>query len=95
MSDEQTKEPMEQDVEEMELSDELLDAVAGGFIYHDEGDPTAHRRGAYYVVDADGNIIMRRDTLTSADHWADNLRLSDKMLTSEEFEKLRRKNKTC
>lgn len=80
------------DAEGIELTDEQLDSVAGGFIYHDEGDATAHRREAYYVVDDDENVVMRLDTLAKAEHWAKNLRTNTKLLTAEEFERIRRKH---
>jgi hypothetical protein len=80
------------DAEGIELTDEQLDSVAGGFIYHDEGDVTARRREAYYVVDDDENVVMRLDTLAKAEHWAKNLRTNTKLLTAEEFERIRRKH---
>ena len=42
--------------EGIELSDEMLDAIAGGYIYHDEGDPAAHRKEAFYVLDGNGTV---------------------------------------
>lgn len=80
------------DAEGIELTDEQLESVAGGFIYHDEGDATARRREAYYVVDDDENVVMRLDTLAKAEHWAKNLRTNTKLLTAEEFERIRRKH---
>lgn len=79
------------DAEGIELTDEQLESVAGGFIYHDEGDVAARRREAYYVVDDDENVVMRLDTLAKAEHWAKNLRTNTKLLTAEEFERIRRK----
>lgn len=80
------------DAEGIELTDEQLESVAGGFIYHDEGDVAARRREAYYVVDDDENVVMRLDTLAKAEHWAKNLRTNTKLLTAEEFERIRRKH---
>lgn len=74
----------------IELTDEELDSIAGGFIYHDEGDPLAHRKEAFYVLDAKGKIIMKVDDMSKAKHWAGNLRTSLQTLSTEEFEKLRR-----
>ncbi|MBQ6651095.1 MAG: hypothetical protein IJM67_07585 [Atopobiaceae bacterium] len=76
--------------EGIELSDEMLDAIAGGYIYHDEGDPAAHRKEAFYVLDGNGTVVMRLDNVTSARHWAGNLRTSADFLTPEQFERLRR-----
>lgn len=91
MDDEQKRELRELAASEgVELSDEDLDCIAGGYIYHDEGDPTAHRREAFYVVDDAGRVVMRFDNLAKAEHWAGNLRTSTKLLTPEEFEKMRR-----
>lgn len=81
------------DAEGVELTDDQLDSVAGGFIYHDEGDAAARRREAYYVVDDHDNVVMRLDTLAKAEHWAANLRTNSKLLTAEEFERIRRKHK--
>ena len=80
------------DAEGIDLTDEQLESVAGGFIYHDEGDVAARRREAYYVVDDDENVVMRLDTLAKAEHWAKNLRTNSKLLTAEEFERIRRKH---
>ena len=80
------------DAEGIELTDEQLESVAGGFIYHDEGDVAARRREAYYVVDDDENVVMRLDNLAKAEHWAKNLRTNSKLLTAEEFERIRRKH---
>lgn len=76
--------------EGIELTDEMLDAIAGGYIYHDEGDPAAHRKEAFYVLDNSGTVIMRLDNAASAKHWAGNLRTTADFLTPEQFEKLRR-----
>ena len=77
------------------LTDEMLDAIAGGYIYHDEGDPAAHRKEAFYVLDNSGTVVMRLDNAASAKHWAGNLRTSAQMLTADEFERMRRKYKSC
>ncbi len=77
-------------VDGVELSDEVLDAIVGGYIYHDEGDPTAHRQEAYYVLDDRGQVVMRLDSLKSAEHWAGNLRTSAKFIDADEFERMRR-----
>ena len=87
---------LKKDLEEMavvdgiELSDEVLDAIVGGYIYHDEGDLSAHRKEAYYVLDDKGQVVMRLDSLSSAEHWAGNLRTSAKLINADEFEKMRR-----
>lgn len=81
------------DDESFELSDEALEAVAGGLIYHDAGD--AHRKEAFYVLGESGKVIMRRDTLESAQHWAGNLHESTKILTADEFEALRKRYGKC
>jgi len=75
----------------VELNDEALDSVAGGFIYHDAGDAAAHRKEAFYVIDDAGNIVMRLDNAASAKHWANNLRTSQKLISAAEFEALRNK----
>ncbi|MDO4400988.1 MAG: hypothetical protein Q4D27_08590 [Coriobacteriia bacterium] len=74
----------------IELSDELLDSIAGGYVYHDEGDPAAHRREAFYVLDDKGEIVMRFDDVSKAKHWANNLRTSQNLITTEQFEQLRK-----
>lgn len=73
-----------------ELSDDLLDSIAGGYVYHDEGDPAAHRKEAFYVLDNKGDIVMRLDDMTKAKHWAGNLRTSQKVINAQEFEQLRK-----
>ena len=74
-----------------ELADDELEGIAGGYIYHDEGDVAAHRREGYYVVDDAGRVVMRLDSLAKAEHWAGNLRTNTQLLTAEEFEQMRRK----
>ena len=51
-----------------ELDDEVLDSIAGGFIYHDAGDPAAHRKETFYVLDDTGNIILRFEDVGTAKH---------------------------
>ena len=94
MSDELKKDAVEMP-DGVELSDEALEGVAGGAIYHDEGDYAAHRKEAYYVVDDKGEVVMRVDSLAKAQHWAENLRTSATLLTADEFEKLRKKGSAC
>lgn len=90
MDDEQKKELAELlATDGVELSDEVLDSIAGGYVFHDPGDPSAHRNEAYYVVDAAGEIVMRLDDFGAAKHWAGNLRTSQRLITAEEFAKLR------
>lgn len=92
MNDEQKKEFQELAAADgVELSDDVLDAIAGGYVYHDQGDATAHRSEAYYVLDDKGDIVMRLDDMGAAKHWASNLRTSSRLLSAEEFEKMRRK----
>ena len=76
--------------EGFELNDDMLDAIAGGYIYHDEGDAAAHRSESYYVLDSTGRIVMRLDSMPKAEHWAENLRTSTRVLNADEFEKIRR-----
>ena len=76
-----------------ELDDEALDDIAGGYVYHDAGDPSAHRREAFYVVDDSGDIVMRLDDLGAAKHWAGNLRTSQKVITADEYERIRKTGK--
>ena len=91
MDDELAKELQElANTEDVELSDEVLDEIAGGFIYHDSGDPEAHRREAYYVIDDKGKIVMRVDDIGTAKHWADNIRTNQRMLAAEQFLSLRK-----
>ncbi|MBE6479382.1 MAG: hypothetical protein E7Z98_02565 [Olsenella sp.] len=91
MNEEQKRETMEMaEAEGIELTDEMLDAIAGGYIYHDTGDPATHRKEAYYVLDDKGTVVMRLDNLARAEHWAGNLRTSADLLTPEEFERMRR-----
>lgn len=91
MSDEQKQDLMEAAAADgVELSDEDLDSIAGGYVYHDAGDPAAHRREAYYVLDKSGEIIVRLDDAAKATHWASNLRTSTRMLSDDEFNKLRK-----
>ena len=80
------------ELEGIELGDEDLDAIAGGFIYHDEGDAAAHRREGFYVVDDAGNVVMRVDSMAKAERWAKNLRTNTTLMTADEFEKARRKH---
>jgi hypothetical protein len=81
------------DNEITELSDDMLDNIAGGYVYHDAGDAAAHRKEGYYVVDDHGEIVMRFDNMASAKHWASNLRTSQKVITADEFELLRKNGK--
>ena len=93
MNDELKKELQDMaGAEGIELSDEDLEGIAGGYIYHDEGDASAHRREAFYVLDDDGRVVMRLDNAESAKHWAGNLRTSAKLISADEFERLRRKH---
>ena len=93
MNDELNKDLQElANTEGVELSDDVLDAIAGGYIYHDEGDAAAHRREAYYVLDDDGRVVMRLDSLSRAEHWAGNLRTNAQMLTADEFLRMRKKH---
>ena len=77
----------------VELSDDTLDEIAGGFLYHDKGDAAAHRKEAFYVIDDNGKIVMRLDNEASAKHWANNLRTSQTLISADEFEKLRKGGK--
>lgn len=91
--DDKQKKLQEMAAEEgVELTDDQLDGIAGGFIYHDEGDVKAHRRESFYVVDDAGQVVMRLDSMDKAEHWANNLRTNTKLLSAEEFEKMRRTN---
>lgn len=90
--DDTQKKALDMADEAFELTDDELDSIAGGYIYHDEGDPKAHRREAYYVVDDAGEVVMRLDSLERAEHWAGNLRTSTKLLTPEEFAAMRKKH---
>ena len=91
MNDEQKKELKEMAFADgVELSDDELDRIVGGYVYHDAGDPAAHRKEAFYVLDDSGDIIMRLDDMGAAKHWANNLRTSTKVLTAEEFAQLRK-----
>ena len=81
------------DAEIVELSDDVLDSIAGGYVYHDAGDSAAHRQEAYYVVDDAGKIVMRLDDVGVAKHWAGNLRTSQRLISADEFEQLRRTGK--
>ena len=93
MTDEQRKEMMDAAAADgIELSDDDRDNIAGGFVFHDEGDPAAHRQEAFYVLNDSGEIIMRLDDVGRAKHWAQNLRTSQKLISADEFEKLRKKN---
>lgn len=94
MNDELKKELQElAEVGVVELSDDFLDSIAGGYVYHDTGDPASHRQEAFYVLDDSGDIIMRLDDIGVAKHWASNLRTSQKLISTEEFEQLRRTRK--
>ena len=93
MNDQERKEMLDLAADNgVELSDEDLENIAGGFVYHDAGDAASHRKEAYYVVDDKGEIIMRLNSLAKAEHWASNLRTSQRLLSADEFEKLRKKN---
>ncbi|MDO4532753.1 MAG: hypothetical protein Q4C36_03425 [Coriobacteriia bacterium] len=76
-----------------QLDESVLDSIAGGYIYHDAGDPAAHRKETFYVLDDTGNIILRLEDIGAAKHWAGNLRTSKKVLSAAEFETLRRTHK--
>lgn len=75
----------------IELSDEMLEGITGGYVYHDPGDAAAHRREAFYVVDDDGEILMRTDDMAKAKHWAGNLRESTQVLSANDFNRLRKR----
>jgi hypothetical protein len=90
MTDELKNELQGMDDEITELNDEALDTIAGGLIYHDPGDSSAHRKEAYYVLNDNGDILMRLDDMGKAKHWAKNLRESQRVITTEEFKRLRR-----
>ena len=93
MDDKQIRETTDaSNVEVTELNDEILEGVAGGFVYHDRGDAAAHRQEAYYVLDDGGDIIMKLDDVSKAKHWAGNLRTNQRLITAEEFDKLRKKH---
>lgn len=74
-----------------EISDEVLDAVAGGYLYHDPGDATTHRKERFYILDSTGNIIMKTSDEERAKHWLNNLQLNQMELTATEFDRLRKK----
>ncbi len=93
MNDEQKKGLDEAALDGIELNDEDLEGVTGGYIYHDMGDASAHRREAYYVLDDNERVVMRFDSMAKAEHWAHNLRTSTTLLSAEEFERMRRNNK--
>ena len=90
MNDERKKELLDMAAADgVELSDEALDNIAGGLIYHDEGDALAHRKEAYYLLDDNGEIIMKVSDAGMAKHWAGNLRISDRLIGTDEFNALR------
>lgn len=92
MNDEKRNELTEMDAfEGAELSDDMLDSIAGGLIYHDPGDASANRKEAFYVLNDDGDIIMKVGDIGKAKHWATNLHESTRVISTAEFEKLRRK----
>ena len=94
MNDEQKKEFFDlASSEGVELSDEVLDSITGGYVYHDVGDAESHRKEAYYVLDDSGKIIMKLNDMGAAKHWADNLRTSPRFINTDEFEQLRRLHK--
>ena len=65
--DDKQKKLQEMAAEEgVELTDAQLDGIAGGSIYHDEGDVKAHRLESFYVVDDAGQVVMRLDTQKSS-----------------------------
>ena len=80
------------DADGFELSDELLDSIAGGYVFHDAGDPGAHRREGFYVVDNKGDIVMRFDDEAKAKHWATNLRTSQNLISADQLSQLRKSN---
>ena len=93
MSDELKKNLAEMAAAEgVELNDDELAAIAGGAIYQDAGDLSAHRKEAYYVVDDAGEVVMRLDSVAKAKHWAQNLRTSTQLLTADEVEQIRKKS---
>ena len=94
MNEEQKKEFQELAATEgVELSDDALDSIVGGYVYHDAGDPQSHREEAYYVLDDTGEIILRFGDVGAAKHWASNLRASPRIIDTNEFEQLRRTHK--
>ena len=80
------------DADGIELSDDFLDSIAGGYVFHDAGDPSAHRREGFYVVDNKGDIVMRFDDEAKAKHWATNLRTSQNLISAEQLSQLRKSN---
>ena len=93
MSEIENKKPDMSNFEGAELTDEALEGVAGGYVYHDKGDAATHRKESFYVIDDSGDIVMRLDNLNSAKHWAGNLRTSQRIIDAEEFEQLRKGGK--
>ena len=90
MSDEQNRNMQDPEFDDgIELTDEELDRITGGYIYHDEGDPLTHRKESVYILDSSGKVVMRLEDVAKAQHWASNLRVSLTPLTAEEFIKVR------
>ena len=85
--------PDQEGMEMAELNDDALDAVAGGYIYHDAGDEAAHRKEQFYVIDDKGTVVMRLDSFSAAKHWAGNLRTSQRIIDAKEFDQLRKGGK--
>lgn len=73
--------------ESIELPDEVLDAVAGGYVFHDDG-------GEFYtVIDDDGGVHEVYKTLEKAQKTAREHGYSTEVLNSEELKEFRRKRR--
>ena len=71
--------------EGVELSDEALDAVAGGYLFHND-------EGLWEVVNIKGNVRFTGD-YKSAYEWADKNRYSTYEITWKQLNKLRHGDK--
>ena len=71
--------------EGVELSDEEIDAVAGGYLFHND-------QGLWEVVNIKGNVRFTGD-YKSAYEWADKNRYSTYEITWKQLNKLRHGDK--
>lgn len=71
----------------IELSDEMLDNITGGYIYHVEGTGGAADR--YYLLTDSGKTIATFKSAEKAAEWAGKTKLTPQTLSAEEFKRLR------
>ncbi len=81
--------------EGVELPDEMLDAVAGGYLYRTYQDSFNPRKDRYEVIrDSDGEILARDLSLQSAEKRAAAERQSVSVISADYLEYIKGKGKS-